>query len=124
MFSSSSVSNVDNTREGDSLSEDSNTKKVRFKESDVIPEYVMDVKKSFVGGVPSTISRREYISSWKRKCQPVVFIMLGWNLGIMTLYKRLYGIWRPSKPFQLMDIENGYFLAKFKSTNDYDNILS
>ncbi|MBA0859477.1 hypothetical protein Goshw_007233 [Gossypium schwendimanii] len=41
MFSSSSVSNVDNNGEGDSLSEDSNTKKVRFKESNVIPEDVM-----------------------------------------------------------------------------------
>ncbi|MBA0696591.1 hypothetical protein Goari_003133, partial [Gossypium aridum] len=35
-----------------------------------------------------------------------------------------YGIWRPSKPFQLMDIENGYFLAKFQSPEDYEKILS
>ncbi|MBA0715180.1 hypothetical protein Golax_014098 [Gossypium laxum] len=46
MFSSSSISNVDNNGEGDSLSEDSNTKKVRFKESDVIPEDVMVVESS------------------------------------------------------------------------------
>ncbi|MBA0617573.1 hypothetical protein Godav_027008 [Gossypium davidsonii] len=46
MLSSHSVSNVDNNEEGDSLSEDSNTTKVRFKESDVIPEDVMVVESS------------------------------------------------------------------------------
>ncbi|MBA0589887.1 hypothetical protein Gorai_018613 [Gossypium raimondii] len=46
MLSSPSVSNVDNNGEGDSLSEDSNTEKVRFKESDVILEDVMVVESS------------------------------------------------------------------------------
>ncbi|PPD75580.1 hypothetical protein GOBAR_DD27489 [Gossypium barbadense] len=46
MLSSPSFSNVDNNGEGDSLSEDSNTKKVRFMESDVIPEDVMVVESS------------------------------------------------------------------------------
>ncbi|KAH1106533.1 hypothetical protein J1N35_010301 [Gossypium stocksii] len=54
----------------------------------------------------------------------VVLKMLGQNLGIKTLHNRLYWIWKPSKPFQLMDIENGYFLVKFQSTVDYDMILS
>ncbi|KAK5785849.1 hypothetical protein PVK06_040470 [Gossypium arboreum] len=54
----------------------------------------------------------------------VVLKMLGRNLGITTLHNKLYGIWKLFKPFQLMDIENGYFLAKFQSTNDYDKILS
>ncbi|KAK5785255.1 hypothetical protein PVK06_039822 [Gossypium arboreum] len=54
----------------------------------------------------------------------MVLKMLGRNLGITTLHNRLYGIWRPFKLFQLMDIENGYFLAKFQNTVDYDKILS
>ncbi|MBA0654131.1 hypothetical protein Goklo_021205 [Gossypium klotzschianum] len=29
-------------------------------------------------------------------------------------------IWRPSMPFQLMDIENGYFLAKFHNNDDFE----
>lgn len=45
----------------------------------------------------------------------VVLKMLGWNIGFTALQNRLYGIWRPSQPFQLMDIENGYFLAKFQN---------
>ncbi|KAK5771934.1 hypothetical protein PVK06_048190 [Gossypium arboreum] len=54
----------------------------------------------------------------------MVLKMLGRNIRISTLQNMLYGIWRPSKPFQLMDIENGYFLAKFQNTEDYDKILS
>ncbi|MBA0771169.1 hypothetical protein Gotri_019681, partial [Gossypium trilobum] len=84
-----------------------------------------DVKKSFVDGVPSTdFSERVYQLLEKKMSTSVVLKMLGRNLGITTLQNRLYGIWRPSKPFQLMDIENGYFLAKFQSTEDYDKILS
>ncbi|MBA0568324.1 hypothetical protein Golob_005827 [Gossypium lobatum] len=170
MLSSSSVSNVDNNGEGDSLPEDSitkkvrfkesnvnledvmvvedsNTKKVRFKESDVIPEDVMvvessptpslswkdmlagkdtpDVKKSVVDGVLSIdFSERVYQHLEKEMSTSVVLKMLGRKLRITTLHTRLYGTWKPSKLFQLMDIENGYFLAKFQSTYDYDKILS
>ncbi|KAK5775447.1 hypothetical protein GOBAR_AA20136 [Gossypium barbadense] len=46
MFSSSSISNVDNNGEGDSLPEDSIIKKVHFKESNVITEDVMAVEDS------------------------------------------------------------------------------
>ncbi|KAK5819750.1 hypothetical protein PVK06_024773 [Gossypium arboreum] len=44
MLSSSSVSNMDNNGEGDSLPKDSNTKKVRFTELDVIPEDMIVVE--------------------------------------------------------------------------------
>ncbi|KAH1056511.1 hypothetical protein J1N35_034576 [Gossypium stocksii] len=43
---SSSVSNVDNNGEGDSLPEDSNTKKVHFKELGVNPKCMMVVEDS------------------------------------------------------------------------------
>ncbi|KHG20093.1 Ribonucleoprotein PTB-binding 2 [Gossypium arboreum] len=47
-----------------------------------------------------SISRREFISYWKKEMSSsVVLKMLGRNLGITTLYNRLYGIWKPSKPF-------------------------
>lgn len=84
-----------------------------------------EVKKSFVDDVPSIdFSERVYQLLEKEMSTSVVLKMLGRNLGITTLHNRLYGIWRPSKPFQLMDIENGYFIAKFQSTDDYDKILS
>ncbi|MBA0810630.1 hypothetical protein Gohar_002602 [Gossypium harknessii] len=84
-----------------------------------------DVKKSVVDGVPSIdFSERVYHLLEKEMSTSVVLKMFGRNLGITTLHNRLYGTWKPSKLFQLMDIENGYFLAKFQSGDDYDKILS
>ncbi|KAH1048234.1 hypothetical protein J1N35_039018 [Gossypium stocksii] len=84
-----------------------------------------DVKKWFVDGVLSIdFSDRVYKLLEKEMSTPVVLKMLGWNLEITTLHNRLYGVWKPSKPFQLMDVENDYFLVKFQSTVDYDKVLS
>ncbi|MBA0723071.1 hypothetical protein Golax_003682 [Gossypium laxum] len=41
-----------------------------------------------------------------------------------ALQNKVYGLWRPSQPFQLMDIENNYFLAKFKNSKDYGKVLT
>ncbi|KAK5776932.1 hypothetical protein PVK06_044897 [Gossypium arboreum] len=130
MLSSSSISTVDKNGEGDSLPEDSNTRNRTtiqdghfFVDNFSLTE--QEVKKSFVDDVPSIdFSERVYQLLEKEMSTSVVLKMLGRNLGITTLHNRLYGIWRPSKPFQLMDIENGYFIAKFQSTDDYDKILS
>ncbi|KAG8472190.1 hypothetical protein CXB51_036149 [Gossypium anomalum] len=127
--------------EGVMVVEDSITKEVHPKESDMIPEEVMvvessptpslswkdmlDVKKSVVDGVPSIdFSKRVYKLLEKEMSTAVVLKMFGRNLGITTLHNILYRIWKPSKPFQLIDVENGYFLAKFQSTVDYDKLLS
>ncbi|KAH1055845.1 hypothetical protein J1N35_033910 [Gossypium stocksii] len=84
-----------------------------------------DVKKSIIDGAPSIdFSERVYKLLEQEMATSVALKMLGRNLGITTLHNRLYGIWRPSRPFQLMDIENGYFLAKFQSSADYDKILT
>ncbi|KAG8472769.1 hypothetical protein CXB51_034666 [Gossypium anomalum] len=73
-----------------------------------------DVKKYFIDGVSSIdFLERFYQLLEKEMSTYVVLKMLGRNLGITTLQNRLYGIWRPSKPFQVMDIENDYFLTKF-----------
>ncbi|KAH1123279.1 hypothetical protein J1N35_006439 [Gossypium stocksii] len=60
-----------------------------------------DVKKSFVYGVPSIdFSGRIYKLLEKEMSTAVVLKMLGRNLGITALRNRLYGIWKPFKPFQ------------------------
>ncbi|PPS13453.1 hypothetical protein GOBAR_AA07127 [Gossypium barbadense] len=167
MLSSSVVESANKIREDIPFLDDSNTKKVRFKESDVSSDDVMvvdplpepslswkdmlvgketldlnntsedqcsadsfaltkqDVKKYCIDGVPSIdFSERVYQLLEKEMSTSVVLKMLGRNLGITTLQNRLYGIWKPAKPFQLMDIENGYYLAKFETTADYNKILS
>ncbi|MBA0725307.1 hypothetical protein Golax_021903 [Gossypium laxum] len=83
-----------------------------------------DVKKSVINGIPSIeVSERVHQLLEKEMSTSVVLKLLGRNIGFTALQNRLYGIWRPSKPFQLMDIENGYFLAKFQSPEDYEKIL-
>ncbi|MBA0855255.1 hypothetical protein Goshw_011258 [Gossypium schwendimanii] len=32
--------------------------------------------------------------------------------------------WRPSKPFQLIDVENGFFFVKFQRKEDYERALN
>ncbi|MBA0592033.1 hypothetical protein Gorai_009020, partial [Gossypium raimondii] len=84
-----------------------------------------DVKKSVVNGIPLIeFSKRIHQLLVNEMSISVVFKLLGRNIGFVALQNKLYGIGRPSKPFQLMDIENGYFLAKFQSLDDYEKILT
>ncbi|KAH1072275.1 hypothetical protein J1N35_024603 [Gossypium stocksii] len=54
----------------------------------------------------------------------VVLKLLGRDIDFAALQNKAYGLWRPSQPFQLMDIENGYFLAKFQNSDDSEMVLS
>ncbi|XP_039044644.1 uncharacterized protein LOC120184190 [Hibiscus syriacus] len=50
--------------------------------------------------------------------------VLGRMVGYNTLHNRIYTIWKPSHPINLVDIENNYFLVKFSCQQDYLNGLS
>ncbi|MBA0795672.1 hypothetical protein Gohar_006516, partial [Gossypium harknessii] len=50
----------------------------------------------------------------------VVLKLLGHTIGYIALHNRIRNLWKPSKPFQLMDIENSYYLAKFQNIEDYE----
>ncbi|KAK5772032.1 hypothetical protein PVK06_048293 [Gossypium arboreum] len=51
-------------------------------------------------------------------------IDVGRNIGYEALNNRISSLWNTAKPFHLMDIENGYFLAKFQSFDDYTKVLA
>ncbi|KAH1106714.1 hypothetical protein J1N35_010482 [Gossypium stocksii] len=53
----------------------------------------------------------------------VVLKLLGRNIGYGVLYSHISSLWNTSKPLHLMDIENGYFLVKLQSTEDYVKVL-
>ncbi|PPR93435.1 hypothetical protein GOBAR_AA27226 [Gossypium barbadense] len=53
----------------------------------------------------------------------VVLKLFGRNIRYSALNNRISSVWYPSKPFHLMDIENGYFLAKFQSIDDFVKVL-
>ncbi|PPS13324.1 hypothetical protein GOBAR_AA07320 [Gossypium barbadense] len=53
----------------------------------------------------------------------IVVKLLGRNIGYSILHSKIYSIWKPSSQFKLIDIENGYFLAKFQNKLDCEKIL-
>ncbi|KAE8705287.1 hypothetical protein F3Y22_tig00110429pilonHSYRG00541 [Hibiscus syriacus] len=54
----------------------------------------------------------------------VVLKLLGRNIGLNALTNKTYALWQPSQPFTLMELENGYFLARFKNDEDFFKVLA
>lgn len=50
--------------------------------------------------------------------------LLGRKIDYNALWNKVCALWKPVKNFQLMDIENDYYLAKCESELDYNNVLS
>ncbi|PPS02059.1 hypothetical protein GOBAR_AA18602 [Gossypium barbadense] len=84
-----------------------------------------DVKKLVVNGIPAIeFSDKVHELLVKDMSTSVVLKLLERNTDFAALQNKVYGLWRPSQPFQLMDIENGYFLAKFQNSDYYEMVLS
>ncbi|KAE8703835.1 hypothetical protein F3Y22_tig00110462pilonHSYRG00168 [Hibiscus syriacus] len=64
------------------------------------------------------------INLWNQTARTVVLKLLGRNTGVHALANKTYAIWKPSRPFTLMDLENGYFLARFQNDEDYEKVLA
>ncbi|MBA0749661.1 hypothetical protein Gogos_003561 [Gossypium gossypioides] len=78
-------------------------------------------KKSIVDEVPliAFFDRIQQILI-KDMTTTMVIKLLGRSIGYIGLHNRVCSLWRPCSPFQLMDIENDYFLAKFQCIEDFE----
>ncbi|KAA3460138.1 GroES-like zinc-binding alcohol dehydrogenase family protein [Gossypium australe] len=84
-----------------------------------------DIRTSVVNGTPAIdFSERIHQILLKEMNSTVVIKLLGRNIGYGALLNRISSLWNPTKPFHLMDIENGYYLAKFQDDHDYIKVLS
>ncbi|KAK5771522.1 hypothetical protein PVK06_047738 [Gossypium arboreum] len=84
-----------------------------------------DIHRSFVNGIPTIdFSERIHQILFKEMESIVVLKLFGRNIGYGALHSCINSLWNPSMPFYIMDIENGYFLAKFQSIDDYAKVLS
>ncbi|KAK8986607.1 hypothetical protein V6N11_010161 [Hibiscus sabdariffa] len=84
-----------------------------------------DVTRSTVDGLISIVfSERVQALAVKNFDLTVVVKLLGRRIGYNTLRTRLLDLWKPTEAFQLMDIENDYFLVTFKSSSDFSNAVS
>ncbi|MBA0843864.1 hypothetical protein Goarm_001015 [Gossypium armourianum] len=81
----------------------------------------VDIVKSTVNGIPSiNFSERVNQILIKDMAQTVGIKLLGRNIGYPVMYNKVCSLWKPSQSFRLMDLENGYFLAKFQSLEDFE----
>ncbi|MBA0841314.1 hypothetical protein Goarm_003810 [Gossypium armourianum] len=72
------------------------------------------IQKSIVNDIPSIeFSDRIHQILIRDMDNIVILKLLGHNIGYSVLQNKIYSLWKPSLPLYLMDIENGYFLAKF-----------
>ncbi|MBA0780094.1 hypothetical protein Gotri_004234 [Gossypium trilobum] len=69
-----------------------------------------------VDGMPTLdFSKRLYSLIEKSMSSTIELKLLGKRIGVNTLWSKVCSLWKPTKRFQLMDIENDYFLTKFES---------
>ncbi|PPR90069.1 hypothetical protein GOBAR_AA30618 [Gossypium barbadense] len=84
-----------------------------------------DIKKTSVNDISAIeFSKRITQLLIKDMEHTVVIKLLGRNIGYTTLQNKIHFLWQPSQPFRLMDIEKGYYLAKFRNPGDYERVLS
>ncbi|KAL4346395.1 hypothetical protein GQ457_17G004810 [Hibiscus cannabinus] len=50
--------------------------------------------------------------------------LLGRSIGFRTLQSRLTALWKLNGNFQLIDLENGFFLVRLESEDDYTRVLT
>lgn len=106
------------------LGESSEKKNDNFGEE----EFVLlddDAAVEMIEGVPSiTFSDRvkEYIK--RRMARTVIVKLLGGKICFNTLLNKISLIWSPQGHFQLMDLENEFYLIRFKDEEDYSKVLS
>ncbi|KAA3463576.1 GroES-like zinc-binding alcohol dehydrogenase family protein [Gossypium australe] len=84
-----------------------------------------DIQKSIKNGIPSINFSDRIVQFLIQGMENTVIIkLLGRNISLSILQNKLYNLWRPSTTLHLMDIENGYFLAKFQNKLDCERVLS
>lgn len=81
--------------------------------------------KTTANGIP-TIKISERIKQLLVKGMATIAVvkLLGRNLAYSTLHNRILNLWKPSLSFQLMGVENRYFLVKFQGREDYEKVLT
>ncbi|XP_024043093.1 uncharacterized protein LOC112099835 [Citrus clementina] len=84
-----------------------------------------DVTENKDGPMPSiTFSDRVH----EKLCEPwqnsVIVKLLGRTIGYRTLCTRLNAMWKTTMTYSVIDLENNYFLVRFRSATDVVNALT
>ncbi|KAK9007146.1 hypothetical protein V6N11_050979 [Hibiscus sabdariffa] len=96
-----------------------------FVEDDDIEILDGEVTRSIVDGMISIqFSERIQALAAKSMDRTIILKLLGRRIGYETLKMKIHDLWKPASEIKLMDIENGYFLATFRSHNDFLTVLA
>ncbi|KAK5776573.1 hypothetical protein PVK06_044533 [Gossypium arboreum] len=137
---------------GNTLNEDCNTKKVRFKglEANAGKDMAIDLPSVLALSWRDKVLGRGYSDSVYKEdldfierditrsivngIHAIDFFeriqnILVRDMAIAVVVKllghnRIYSLWKPSHPFHLMNVKNGYFLVKFQIREDYEKVLT
>ncbi|KAL4281246.1 hypothetical protein GQ457_03G036790 [Hibiscus cannabinus] len=71
-----------------------------------------------------SFSDRVHAAIDQSMCQSVIIRLLGRQIGYRVLWNRIKALWMPQGQFQLVDLENEYFLVKFEVEADYVKVLA
>lgn len=84
-----------------------------------------DALTKMLEGVPSiTFSDRvkEFIK--RRMAKPIIVKLLGGRIGFNALLNKISMLWNTQGQFQLMDLENDFYLVSFQENDNYAKVLS
>ncbi|KAK8514668.1 hypothetical protein V6N12_057565 [Hibiscus sabdariffa] len=96
-----------------------------FVEDDDIEILDGEVTRSVVDGmIFIQFSERIQALAAKSMVRTIILKLLGRRIGYETLKMKIHELWKPASEIKLMDIENGYFLATFRSHNDFLTVLA
>lgn len=82
-----------------------------------------------IEGVPSIMfsDRVKYWIGLVRVCRltkTFIVKLLGGRIGFNSLLNKIKLLWNPQGLFQLMDLENDFYLVLFQEENDFNKVLT
>lgn len=64
--------------------------------------------------------RRNLCKPWRKA---IIIKLLGRTVGYRYLYARLPKIWKLTSNFEMIDLQNNFFVVRFVEKSDYDRVL-
>ena len=84
-----------------------------------------DVKMGVEDDMPTIIFSEKVKGTLTRSMNPSVTVkLLGKAIRYKALQNRIISLWKPLGDFQIIDLENGYFLINLENQEDYINVLT
>ncbi|MBA0872939.1 hypothetical protein Goshw_023771 [Gossypium schwendimanii] len=84
-----------------------------------------DVMTEMIDGIPSINFFERVHKFIERKMATAITVkLLGQKIAFNALLSKVMMLWNSKHPFQLIDLENDYYLVCFNDEEDYNNVLT